>query len=343
MGAPDQLADYAAKSDSTLPPDLAQFAVKAAAPPAAPQRSVLSDIGLKEGPDVPITDHAHATLNGLQSIGRGIRGAVTGLYDTIRHPIDTAKSLAELPGQVAQVPAAIHDINQSPDPTGTYLKTAQDTAGQGAGQALVALGTEGIGRAVPKVAPPVIRTVARGTNVVLKRAPGMLGAAAGEAFGHPVLGYAIGKAVLPEIRVPGEEFGLPKPVYPGAHLPETPAPELSQASSLWRGSRIARDPAEGLGRIPLEPTPSISNGDPAPPEAEAPPPISSGDPILDRLREYAARIEADGHGDELPAPEETAPQSTNLNQDLTAALKASLKKVRAAKRIANSKASASIQ
>ncbi len=64
-------------------------------------------------------------------------------------------------------------------------------------------------------------------------------------------------------------------------------------------------------------------------ESVAPP-----DPILQRLRANAARIAEQGHGDELSDEPEATPISTNLNEDLTPALKKSLAKVRAAKRIA---------
>ena len=183
--------------------------------------------------EIPLDSYKNATLSGVQSIGRGIRSAGEGIYNTIAHPIDTAKSIAQIPSQVAQVPGAIHDINQSPDPLGTYAKVGQETAGQGAGQALVGLGTEGLG----KVAPPVIRGVAKGTNAVLDKAPGAIGASAGAALGHASgipgggmigsgIGYSLGKSVLPKIRIPGEEFGLPKAVDTGAALPEaTPTPE----------------------------------------------------------------------------------------------------------------------
>lgn len=121
--------------------------------------------------DIPLTDHWNATLSGIQSIGRGVRDAATGAYQMVRHPIDTtvatAKGVANLPNQVSQVPATIRDINQSPDPTGTYAKVAQDTAGQGAGQALLALGTEGL----VKGAPAAVNAA--------KSAPGALGDAAG--------------------------------------------------------------------------------------------------------------------------------------------------------------------
>lgn len=51
-----------------------------------------------------------------------------------------------------EIASAIHDINQSKDPVGTYLKAAQKTASQGAGQALTALATEGAVKAIPAVA-----------------------------------------------------------------------------------------------------------------------------------------------------------------------------------------------
>ena len=88
----------------------------------------------------------------MQSVARGVRDAAVGAYNVVRHPIDTAQSIAQVPSQIAQVPAAIHDINQSADPVGTYAKVAQDTAGQGAGQAILAAGTAGAAKAVPATA-----------------------------------------------------------------------------------------------------------------------------------------------------------------------------------------------
>jgi hypothetical protein len=110
--------------------------------------------------DIPLSGPWYnPTLSGVQSIGRGVRDAVSGAYNAVRHPIDTAvataKGIAALPSEVAQVPSAIHDINQSPDPLGTYAKVAQDTAGEGAGQALVAAGTLGLAKAAPVVAKTV--------------------------------------------------------------------------------------------------------------------------------------------------------------------------------------------
>ena len=297
-----------------------------------PKASLLSNIGLTEGPDVRITDYPHATLNGIQSIGRGVRGAIGGAYKTLKTAAnawsdphaDVGDTVLPDP-HLEQVPGAIHDINQSPDPAGTYAKVGQETAGQGAGQALTALAPEGIARA----GPPVIRGVARGTNIALKRAPGMIGSGVGAAIGHEVgapgigaaIGYGVGREVLPRLRVPGEDFGIPKPVYPGATLPAKPAPELLQGNALTRGPGRIEDPAAGLGKISSAPRTPIAR------------PLTSGDPILDQLRAIAANIEREGHGDEIPGEEEATPETSNLNGDLTPALKKSLAKVRAAKRV----------
>jgi hypothetical protein len=124
------------------------------------------------------------------------------------------------------------------------------------------------GRAIREAAPPVIRGVARGTNKILEKAPGVLGAAAGGALGHTTgipggatlgagVGYAVGKDVLPSLRIPGEQFGLQKPVYPGAHLPEAPPIEVIKARGLAVGGHIPEDPAAGLGGIPLRGIPSL--------------------------------------------------------------------------------------
>lgn len=98
--------------------------------------------------DIPLDSYTNATLSGVQSIGRGLRDTAQGIVNTVRHPIDTLKGMAELPSQAAQVPGAIRDINASPDPLGTYAKVGQETAGQGVGQAAAALATEGLARGV---------------------------------------------------------------------------------------------------------------------------------------------------------------------------------------------------
>ena len=103
--------------------------------------------------EIPLDSYKNATLSGVQSIGRGFRG----IGQAVAHPIESLKGMADIPKQVSQVPDAIHDINQSADPMGTYAKVGQETAGQGAAQAITALGTEGLAKAVPKVTGPAAR------------------------------------------------------------------------------------------------------------------------------------------------------------------------------------------
>ena len=142
----------------TPPGDAAALAAKFGGKPTAPVEQNFLDR------EIPLSSYGNATLSGVQSIGRGIRDAGEGAYNTVRHPIDTLESIGKIPSQVAQVPAAIHDINQSVDPLGTYAKVAQETAGQGAGQALMGLATEGIAKTAPtiaRVAKPAVRGALR--------------------------------------------------------------------------------------------------------------------------------------------------------------------------------------
>lgn len=139
------------------PPDGSAIVAQGVIPPPPDGSAVIAQGASGGQPgwldkQIPLDSYTHATEQGLQTIGKGIRDAAVGTYNIVRHPIDTAKGIAALPSQAAQVPAAVSDINESPDPVGTYAKVAQETAGQGAGQALVALGTAGVGKALPTVA-----------------------------------------------------------------------------------------------------------------------------------------------------------------------------------------------
>jgi hypothetical protein len=98
------------------------------------------------------------------------KGAVKGVWDTIAKPPEgddekkvhgvagigglaiyrTLRGLGQSASQAAQIAPAIHDINQSKDPLGIYLKAAQRTSSEGAGQALTALGTEGVIKTAPE-------------------------------------------------------------------------------------------------------------------------------------------------------------------------------------------------
>lgn len=117
-----------------------------------------------------------------------------------------------------------------------------------------------------------------------------------------------------------KDFGTPQELR-GKRIPQEP-PELSSPSRTLPGQ---------IGREVIRPKTA--------PAAELPPrngPLllpSHGDAILDQMRPYADRIMREGHGDEIPSEDEqiAAPPSTDMEEDLTPALKASLARVRAAK------------
>jgi hypothetical protein len=232
-----------------------------------------------------ILGYPSATMSGVQSVGRGVRGALQGAWQTVRHPIDTAKSLAELPSQVKQVPGAIKDINASPDPVGTYAKVGQETAGQGAGQALTALATEGatrlpvgkLARTAAAVAKPVASAAEElpviGGVMKAGKALGKFKGVPGELSDIWGKGPVYPGAPLPES--PGYNPGAPFPehpgTFPGAPFPETPSPELLKGNSLLYGPQSVQDPAAGLGQIPVRGSIAKAFEDPGAPYPETPP------------------------------------------------------------------------
>lgn len=163
----DKWAQYAEKPGGDK---WAQFAEKpATTAPAQKQEPGFLD------KEIPNDSYTNATLSGIQSVGRGVRGAVQGIGATLNPqrqpgetaftqlpPVRMAKSLYETAKQIPEIPAAIHDINESPDPIGVYAKAGQETAGQGAGQALTALATEGVTRSIPKITEPVASRLYQG-------------------------------------------------------------------------------------------------------------------------------------------------------------------------------------
>lgn len=140
----------------------------------------------------PLTDAGNATLSGVGSIARGTTKAVKGMAELIKPPSweELEQAMKDAPtnpatailtrrmgagvqqtgGQAAQVPAAIKDINASPDPTGTYLKAAQETAGEGAGQAITAIAGDTALRNLPEGStgssePGIVKQVIKGKSV----------------------------------------------------------------------------------------------------------------------------------------------------------------------------------
>ena len=81
----------------------------------------------------------------------------TGKYagqETIAQKYNPIKGLSQIGG----VPQAIRDINASPDPATYYAQAAEDTAAQGAGQALTAIALDKAGERLIKPKAPVDST-----------------------------------------------------------------------------------------------------------------------------------------------------------------------------------------
>ncbi len=116
---------------------------------------------------------AGATIHGLNNVAEATKNAVSGAWDALKTPQGIAENVAWLGGpiglaaertgkglwdaykQIPQIPAAVHDIAHSSDPLTYIANAAQDTAAQGAGQALVAMGTEGLGKDINAAARPI--------------------------------------------------------------------------------------------------------------------------------------------------------------------------------------------
>ena len=170
------------------------------------------------------------------------------------HPLDTVIKSLEAQGELAKKAREAYDkgdymgalqhglnyllpfIGQQTDQAGEQLKSGDIAGGVGrtigaaipiaAGSPEVqAAGGDVLNAAAAKTAQGV-RAAARGANTVLEKAPGTIGATVGSAVGHatgipgaaPVLGaagFAAGKEILPQIRIPGEGFGLPSRVAGG--------------------------------------------------------------------------------------------------------------------------------
>jgi hypothetical protein len=141
-------------------------------------------VGQKTAPSDSSNDYkpsAGKWYSGLDDVANGTIGAVKGaasMFDprikegenaaTANPAVRMVRGIVQTGKDALQVPGAIHDINQSPDPTGTYLNVAQDTASQGAGQALTGLAAEGVSRSVPIATSPAAETTARIAGKVTK-------------------------------------------------------------------------------------------------------------------------------------------------------------------------------
>jgi hypothetical protein len=291
-----------------------------------------------------------ATVHGLNRVAQGTEDAAKGAWDMLKPPSGTGETVSALLGgpagvmayrgakpmisaaaEVPKIPAAVKDINASPDPVSHYANAAEDTAAQGAGQALTAIATEGAGRAIPRIAPPVIRLAARGAETALNQKLLPVRELAN-------LGTPADEAAALQVKVPGRDFGLKSPRIAAPELDATgenkpfaggldePKPRVARILDATGENRPFAggmdEPRAALPRIAKPPGSAGSIAESV---------LGSGDPILDRLRANAARIEQEGHGNAFREESETTPRTTNLNEDLTPALEASLRKVNAAK------------
>jgi hypothetical protein len=181
---------------------------------------------------------------------QSLKDAFSSVVDTAKHPSQLLPALSTI--KDALTPKEFEQILQK-----NYKGAA--------GTALVDLINLGIGvgvspeavpaavAAAPAAAAPMasaaVRAGAKATNVMLQKAPGTtgaaLGAAAGAATGLPGAaeiagagGYALGRELLPQLRVPGEQFRFRSELPPPIETPTTPPtaprmpPTAGQAPTL---------------------------------------------------------------------------------------------------------------
>ena len=180
---------------------------------------------------LPILDYTRANQAALGSLARGVVGGVKSGYNTLREALrawndpqaEVGDTVLPRP-QVEQVPGAIRDINASADPLGTYAKAAQETASQGAGAALTALGTEGLSRGVSAVSDVPVGRLAKAVGGGVKGAAGkvpILGPVARGAY-HGALESWRGSAP-PEAPI-NPALTTPSRTLPGMNPPEVVRP-----------------------------------------------------------------------------------------------------------------------
>jgi len=322
------------------------------APPAAEDEPGILDR------EIPITNHWAATASGLQSVARGTRDAVKGMFSLLdprpQNPEEEAVA-AQAPGGIpggghaalpvyrilrsightaqdaTQIAGAIHDINNSPDPVGTYEKAAQETAGQGAGQAITALATEGLSRGVTSAAKAIAKNPTAAVTAPVRLAARTAETALNQKL-IPLkklanLNTPADVAESLDVKVPGRDLGLTVVRHPVTGKPEfsdVVAAQKQAAAPPAAAAAPAPTPAAAPPAAAVQPPPAPV---PAPAAAAAPAaapelPTSSpaaakvtpqGETYLDRLNKLAAEIraeEAAGKGPkaEVPGPEENLEQ-----------------------------------
>lgn len=311
-----------------------------------------------------------ATIHGFNEVARGTKDAIKGAYDSVAQPPQDKtehavsalgpgalpvyrmlRSLGHTAADATHVAAAIHDINQSPDPLGTYANAAEKTSAQGAGQALVAIGTEGAAKAVPAVIdagkavvqnPAVRAAAAELPRAAVRRIP-YVGKVASDVYDAAKAAKTVPEPA-PELDATAENKPFagepaPKPAKPldatGENKPFAGGMDEYTPPKPKASRTIVRDPQTGRPEFsdvvaakqqaatPVE-TPAPQTETPAAqPLAKGTPaetPGPAADDLMSRLKANAAQIAKE---------EQTAPGSAD--EDLTKQLEDSLAMVRARK------------
>ena len=193
------------------------------------------------------------------------------------HPLKALMDSIDAQGELAKKAKAAYDrgdymeavqhglnylvpfVGQQTDEAGNQLKTGDIAGGIGrtlgaaapilAASPEVRAGVSDAASAIVDKGAAGVRAAARGANTVLQKAPGSIGAAVGAGVGRATgipgaaeiggaAGYAMGKEILPQLRIPGEGAGLPgrvtggpkvAPTYEPSATPEAVAPAIAQS------------------------------------------------------------------------------------------------------------------
>jgi hypothetical protein len=113
---------------------------------------------------------AEGTLGAVKSIPQGIMSDIKGGHVPLIHSMITEPA-KQLVSDIPQIPGYVRDINASSDPLGHYAEAAEDTASQGAGQALTGIAAAKL----PEATPPLIRGAGKVYNAALENAPNVAG------------------------------------------------------------------------------------------------------------------------------------------------------------------------
>src|ERR1035437_8511853 len=189
---------------------------------------------------------AEGTMGAVKAVPQGIMSDVEGGHVPLLHSMITEPAKQLIHG-IPQIRGAVRDINASPDPLGHYADAAEETASQGAGQALAGIALAKL----PEATPPLIRGAAKTYNAARKVgqyvAPvaGAVEAGAQLLKGNPqgamysaVTGGSLGHILhtLPEAPEAVTRFGLPKdaPLIKAAEPTPAPAQATPKKPSIGK-------------------------------------------------------------------------------------------------------------